>query len=178
MDGVLVHHIATVVFFLRYIETQIHRLGVVVNIQAGHRHWLPSGVVGNDARLEVVSGHGTWPLSPQSWWLGSWFRVNVGCSLMKPFRLTWEFKSKWIVDEEQVLRGLHRFTDIFIGKSLCFWFEHIWIYMKSLYYFFYLQPAAAFRRPSSLLPVCRLQKAFVSKMALCKSRACIKAMLV
>ena len=41
----------------------------------------------------------------------------------------------------------------------------------------YLQPSA-FRRPSSLLPVCRLQKAFVSKMSLCKSRACIKAMLV
>ena len=30
---------------------------------------------------------------------------------------------------------------------------------------FYLQPSA-FRRPSSLLPVCRLQKAFVSKMSL------------
>ena len=41
----------------------------------------------------------------------------------------------------------------------------------------YLQPSA-FRRPSSLLPVCRLQKAFVSKMPLCKSTACKKAMLV
>ena len=41
----------------------------------------------------------------------------------------------------------------------------------------YLQPSA-FRRPSSLLQVRRLQKAFVSKMSLCKSRACITAMLV
>ena len=45
------------------------------------------------------------------------------------------------------------------------------------YIYHYLQPSA-FRQPSSLLPVCRLQKAFVSKMSLCKSRACIKAMLV
>ena len=48
---------------------------------------------------------------------------------------------------------------------------------KNQQYLKYLQPSA-FRRPSSLLPVCRLQKAFVSKMSLCKSRACIKAMLV
>ena len=41
----------------------------------------------------------------------------------------------------------------------------------------YLQPSA-FRRPSSLLLVCRLQKNFVNKMLLCKSRACIKATLV
>ena len=34
-----------------------------------------------------------------------------------------------------------------------------------LYIYIYLQPSA-FRRPSSLLPVCRLQKAFVSKMSL------------
>ena len=34
----------------------------------------------------------------------------------------------------------------------------------------YLQPSA-FRRPSSLLPVCRVQKAFASKMSLYKSRA-------
>ena len=48
---------------------------------------------------------------------------------------------------------------------------------QTILFHFYLQPSA-FRRPSSLLPVCRLQKAFVSKMSLCKSRACIKAMLV
>ena len=46
----------------------------------------------------------------------------------------------------------------------------------------YLQPSA-FRRPSSLLPVCRLQKAFVSKMSLWKqglykSNACVKTELV
>ena len=40
-----------------------------------------------------------------------------------------------------------------------------------------LQPLA-FRRPSSLLPVCRLQKVSASKMSLCKSRACVEAMPV
>ena len=68
---------------------------------------------------------------------------------------------------------------VFVGKNLGIKLYTINYDMSSypchiMNHKLYLQPSA-FRRPSSLLPVCRLQKAFVSKMSLCKSRACIKA---
>ena len=89
------------------------------------------------------------------------------------------FDDIWMMFDDDVCSSYLKSND-YLCKSHEFWRSTSTISGSSWFMHsgkaVYLQPSA-FRRPSSLLPVCRLQKAFLSKMSLCKSRACIKAML-